>query len=97
MPGMAGSHENWGNFKCHKWGELLRHSQEDVTADGGVGGMEDRPGAHDRLGPAKEVLDKEQIAVAQDRLERSYPGVGAQDEDPVETRLFGELAGVDLE
>ena len=26
MPGMAGSHENWGNFKCHKWGELLRHS-----------------------------------------------------------------------
>ena len=27
MPGMAGSHENWGNFKCHKWGELLRHSQ----------------------------------------------------------------------
>jgi hypothetical protein len=27
MPGMTGSHENWGNFKCHKWGELLRHSQ----------------------------------------------------------------------
>jgi hypothetical protein len=27
MPGMVGSHENWGNFKCHKWGELLRHSQ----------------------------------------------------------------------
>ncbi len=26
MPGMVGSHENWGNFKCHKWGELLRHS-----------------------------------------------------------------------
>ena len=23
----AGSHENWGIFKCHKWGELLRHSQ----------------------------------------------------------------------
>ena len=22
----AGSHENWGNFKCHKWEELLRHS-----------------------------------------------------------------------
>ena len=30
MPGMAGSHENWGNFKCHKWGELLRHSQFDL-------------------------------------------------------------------
>ena len=22
MPGMAGSHENWGIFKCHKWGEF---------------------------------------------------------------------------
>ena len=20
-------HENWGIFKCHKWGELLRHSK----------------------------------------------------------------------
>ena len=28
MPGMVGSHENWGNFKCHKSGELLRHSQK---------------------------------------------------------------------
>jgi hypothetical protein len=27
MPGMVGSHENWGNFKCHKWGEYGRHSQ----------------------------------------------------------------------
>jgi len=27
MPGMAGSHENWGKFKCHKWGEYGRHSQ----------------------------------------------------------------------
>ena len=26
MPGTAGSHKNWGIFKCHKWGELLRHS-----------------------------------------------------------------------
>jgi hypothetical protein len=26
MPWMAGSHENWGIFKCHKRGELLRHS-----------------------------------------------------------------------
>ena len=28
MPRTAGSHENWGIFKCHKWGELLRHSQQ---------------------------------------------------------------------
>jgi hypothetical protein len=30
---MAGSHENWGNFKCHKWGELLRHSHMTVKGD----------------------------------------------------------------
>ena len=59
--------------------------------------MEDRPGAHDRLGPAEEVLDLEEIAIAQDRLQRGHPGVGAKDEDSVEARLLGELAGVDLE
>ena len=68
-----------------------------MAADGGVGGMEDRPGAHDRLGPAKEVLDKEKIAVAQDRLKRGHLRVGAQDENPVEARLLGELARIDLE
>jgi len=41
MPGMAGSHENWGNFKCHKWGELLRHSQ--MAKESGV----DTPNAED--------------------------------------------------
>ena len=70
---------------------------EDVTADGGVGGMEDRPGAHDRLGPAEEVLDLEKIAIAQHRLQRSYLRIGAQDEDPVEARLLGELARIDLD
>ena len=33
MPGTAGSHENWGNFKCHKWGELLRHSRSTITLE----------------------------------------------------------------
>jgi Transposase DDE domain len=28
---MVGSHEKWGIFKCHKWGELLRHSQAETT------------------------------------------------------------------
>ena len=32
MPGTVGSHENWGNFKCHKWGELLRHSHRPTAA-----------------------------------------------------------------
>ena len=82
--------------------EMLLHRQrqeraEDMAADGGVGGMEDRPGAHDRLGPAEEVLDLEQIAVAQDRLKRGDLRVGAEHENPVETRLLGELASVDLE
>jgi hypothetical protein len=26
MPWSAGCHKNWGIFKCHEWGELLRHS-----------------------------------------------------------------------
>ena len=56
--------------------------------------MEDRPGAHDRLGPAEEVLDLEEIAVAQDRLKRGDLRVGAEHENPVETRLLGELAGL---
>ena len=25
MPWKPGRHENWGIFKCHKWGELIRH------------------------------------------------------------------------
>ena len=36
MPGMAGSHENWGNFKCHKWGEYRRHSQAQVIVAHGL-------------------------------------------------------------
>src|SRR5580693_7006881 len=76
--------------------EMLLHRQrqegaEDVAADGGVGGMEDRSGAHDRLGPAEE------IAIAQDHLNRGELRVGAQHEDSVEARLLGELARVDLE
>jgi hypothetical protein len=34
MPGMAGSHENWGNFKCHKWGEYGRHSHKETGREG---------------------------------------------------------------
>ncbi len=87
---------------AHQIVEMLLHRQrqegtKDMPADGGVGGMEDRPRAHDRLGSAEEVLDLEQIAIAQHRLQRRDLGVGAQDEDAVEPRLLGELAGVDLE
>ena len=50
--------------------EMLLHRKrqegtKDMPADGGVGGMEDRPRAHDRLGSAEELLDLEKIAIAQ--------------------------------
>ena len=82
--------------------EMLLHGErqeraEDMAADGRVGGMEDRPGAHDRLGPAEEVLDLKKVAIAQDRLKGCDLCVRAQHENPVEPRLLGELAGVDLE
>src|SRR5271163_5225875 len=47
MPGMAGSHENWGNFKCHKWGELLRHSHGGDYDIGGLGACERGSGEPD--------------------------------------------------
>ena len=30
MPWTAGRHEIWGIFKCHEWGDLLRHSHQDA-------------------------------------------------------------------
>jgi len=50
-----------------------------------------------RLGPAEQVLDLQEIAVSEDRLERRDAGIGAQHEDAVEAGLLGELAGIDLE
>src|SRR6202022_983676 len=38
-----------------------------------------------------------QLAISQDRLQRRELGVGAQDEDAIEARFLGKLAGVDLE
>src|SRR5262249_32920152 len=68
-----------------------------MAADSGVAGMIDRAGAQDRLGTAEQILDLQQIAVAQHRLQWRDPSVGAQHEDAVEARLLGQFAGVDLE
>ena len=68
-----------------------------MAADGGVAGMIDRAGPEDHLGAAEQVFDLQQIAVAQHRLQRRDPGVGAQHEDAVEARLLGQFAGIDLE
>ncbi len=68
-----------------------------MAADGGIAGVVDRSGAQHRLGSAEQVFDLEQVPVAQHRLQRCDPGVGAQHEDAVVAGLIGQLAGVDLE
>ena len=68
-----------------------------MAADGGIRGMVDRPGAECRLGLPKQVLDLEEIAVAQHRLQGGDAGVGAEHEDAVVAGFFGELAGIDRE
>jgi hypothetical protein len=57
----------------------------------------DRAGVQDRLGAAEQILDLQQIAVAQHRLQWRDPGVGARHEDAVEARLLGQFAGFGLE
>src|SRR5215210_576021 len=59
--------------------------------------MVDRPRPHQRLGGAEELLHLDQVAIAQHRLQRRDPGIGAQHEDAVVARLVGELADVDRE
>jgi hypothetical protein len=75
---------------------LLRRQRQEraehVAADGGVGGMEDRSRAHDRLGPHEEVFDLKTVAVAQHGLQRRQLDVGSEHEHAVEARLLGELA-----
>ena len=82
--------------------EMLLHDErqegaEYVAADGGVGGVEYWARTHEGLATPEEVLHLQEIAVAQDRLQRRDFGVGSQDENAVELRLVSQLAGVDLE
>ena len=65
-----------------------------VSANSGVGGMEDRTRAHDRLGAQEQVLDQEQVAVAHDHLQWRELGIGAQHEDAVEAGFLGEPASI---
>src|SRR5215210_3078428 len=68
-----------------------------MPPDRRVRGVEDRARVETRLGGAEESLDGEKLAIAQHRLKRRNPGIGAQDEKAVVARLFGNLADVDLE
>jgi hypothetical protein len=49
--------------------------------------MVDGPGAQCRLGPAEEVLDLQQVAVAENGVQRGDPGIGLQHEDPIVARF----------
>src|SRR4051812_40250163 len=68
-----------------------------MPPDRRVRGMEDRARVETRLGGAEESLDGEKLAIAQHRLKRRNPGIGAQDKEAVVARLFGDLADVNLE
>jgi hypothetical protein len=59
--------------------------------------MKNRARVEDRLALAEELLDREQLAVAQDGLQGRHLGIGAEHEDAIKPCLLGELAGIDLE
>src|SRR3982751_4230945 len=68
-----------------------------MPPDRRVRGVEDRARVETRLGGAEEGLDGEKLAIAQHRLKRRNPGIGAQDKEAVIARLLGNLADVDRE
>src|SRR5215210_9147543 len=59
--------------------------------------VEDWARVEARLGGAEESLNGEKLAIAQHRLKRRKPGIGAQDKEAVVARLFSDLADVNLE
>src|SRR5262245_45135601 len=59
--------------------------------------MKDRTRIEDSLALAKELLNLQQLTVAQYGLQWRHIGISAQHEYPIEASLLGELAGIDLE
>jgi hypothetical protein len=57
-----------------------KEGAEDVAADGGVRLMKDRTRVEDSLALAKELLNLQQLTVAQYGLQWCHVGVGAQHE-----------------
>ena len=70
---------------------------EHMAADRHVAAMVDRTGSEHGLGLAEQLLDPQQVAVAQHNLQRGELGVGAQHVEPVEARVFGDPFLVDGE
>src|SRR3954452_3421731 len=83
-------------------GQLLLQHQgeegaEDVAADGGVGGVEDRSRVERGLGRAEHLLDPEQVSIAEHGQQRTDAAVDAQHEDAVELGFVGKPARIDFE
>src|SRR5829696_7710723 len=68
-----------------------------MPPDRRVRGVEDRARVETRLGGAEVSLDGEKLAIAQHRLKRGDPRIGAQDKEAVIAGLLGDLADVDRE
>src|SRR5215210_7029906 len=68
-----------------------------MPPDRRVRGVENRARVEAGLGGAEESLNTEKLAIAQHRLKRRNPGVGAQDEEAIIARFLGDLADVNLE
>ncbi len=67
-----------------------------MAADGHAAVVDRAGGEHD-LGLSKQLFDPPQVAVAQHDLQRGEVGIGAQDIEPAEARVVGDLVFVDRE
>ena len=68
-----------------------------MAADGHVAAVVDRTGGEHRLGLTQQLLDPQQVTVAQHGLKLGDLGVGAQDVEPVEALVLGDPGLVDGE
>src|SRR5215831_7701974 len=59
--------------------------------------MKDRTRIEDGLALAKELLNLQQLTVAQYGLQWRHVRISAQHKYPIKASLLGELAGIDLE
>src|SRR3546814_18170914 len=83
-------------------GEFLGQRQSEerdkhMAADSGIGLMEDGTGIEARLGNPEQGLELKQVTVADEGLQRSDPGLGAQHADTAVAGLVGKFAHAYLE
>jgi len=68
-----------------------------MAANGHVAAVVDRTGGEDGLGLAQQLLDAQQVAVAQHDLQRGDLAIGPQHVKAIEARVFGDPRLVDGE